>query len=227
MCSLAAARKTNLCSVAVSRAAQRRFLAYQRGACLLVPRTNTASVATQPFFSFTSTTGLVSNAGLFLDAKKIVWGDWSVESQYVTLGQAAATAPAAAAAAAPAAGFGKKRNKKVADKGTEKKMSTAAAQQAAADEQNAIQQLQVQISGNVLLLLLCTFALYLLCLYCIRCTHRLTNPLDSQPSSLHCIVLLRSVSPIVSCSNQFSHSLSEPISRSKAASIITSSVQAG
>ena len=82
-------------------------------------------------------------AGLFLDAKKVVWGDWSVESQYVTLGQAAATAPAAAAAAAPPAGFGKKRNKKGADKGTEKKMSSAAAQQAAADEQHAIQQLQV------------------------------------------------------------------------------------
>ena len=87
--------------------------------------------------------GVDGTAGLFLDAKKIVWGDWSVESQYVTLGQAAATAPAAAAAAAPAAGFGKKRNKKGADKGTEKKMSTAAAQQAAADEQHAIQQLQV------------------------------------------------------------------------------------
>lgn len=117
----------------------------KKEACLLMPKTNTASVATQPCFSFTSTTGLVSNAGLLLDAKKIVWGDWSVESQYVTLGQAAATAPAAAAATAPAAGFGKKRNKKAADKGTEKKMSTAAAQQAAADEQNAIQQLQVTL----------------------------------------------------------------------------------
>lgn len=82
-------------------------------------------------------------AGFVLDAKRIVWGDWSVESQYVTLGQAAATAPAAAAATAPAAGSGKKKNKKVAVKSTEKKMSSAAAQQAVADEQHALQQLQV------------------------------------------------------------------------------------
>lgn len=84
---------------------------------------------------------------MFLDAKKTVWGNWSVESQYVTLGQAAATAPAAAAAAAPPAGSGKKRNKKGADKGTDKKMSSAAAQQAAADEQHAIKQLQVCCLG--------------------------------------------------------------------------------
>ena len=95
---------------------------------------------------------LCCTAGLFLDAKKIVWGDWSVESQYVTLGQAAATAPAAAAAAAPPAGSGKKRNKKAADKGTEKKMSSAAVQQAVADEQNAIQQLQVRTSLPISLL---------------------------------------------------------------------------
>ena len=83
-------------------------------------------------------------AGFVLDGKKVVWGDWSVESQYVTLGRAAATAPAAAAAAAPFAGSGKKKNKKVATKSTEKKMSRAAAQQAVADEQHALQQLQVR-----------------------------------------------------------------------------------
>lgn len=84
-------------------------------------------------------------AGFVLDVKKVVWGDWSVESQYVTLGQAAATAPAAAAAAAPSAGSGKKKNKKPAGKSTEKKMSSAAAQQAVADEQHALQQLQVRV----------------------------------------------------------------------------------
>ena len=83
-------------------------------------------------------------AGAFLDARNIVWGDWSVESQYVTLGQPAGPTPAAAAAAAPPAGAGKKKNKKVPDKNQEKKMSSAAAQQAALDEQNAIQQLQVR-----------------------------------------------------------------------------------
>lgn len=84
-------------------------------------------------------------AGFVLDVQKVVWGDWSVESQYVTLGQATATAPAAAAAAAPSAGSGKKKNKKVASKSTEKKMSSVVAQQAVADEQHALQQLQVSL----------------------------------------------------------------------------------
>ena len=112
-----------------------------------MPRTERASAAQQARVISSPREKKLCNvectAGLFFDAKKIVWGDWSVESQYLTLGQAVATAPAAAAAAAPPAGSGKKRNKKGADKGTDKKMSSAAAQQAAADEQHAIKQLQV------------------------------------------------------------------------------------
>ena len=94
---------------------------------------------------------LCHTAGFVLDGKKVVWGDSSVESQYVTLGQAAPTASAATAAAAPFAGSGKKKNKKVAAKSTEKKMSSAAVQQAVADEQHALQQLQVRVhKHNVL-----------------------------------------------------------------------------
>ena len=135
-----------------------------------------------------------------------MWGDWSVESQYVTLGQAAAPAPAAAAAAAPPAGFSKKRNKKGADKGTEKKMSSAAAQQAAADEQHAIQQLQVCCWT----LLLLQFLLWCCCGYwrahsnypaylsrhlhisALPCKSQPASPVDSQLDSQHCIKLCRS-----------------------------------
>ena len=81
--------------------------------------------------------------GDYYEGQKLVWGDWSVESQYVTLGPAAAPAQAAAAAPAASASSKKERKKVPEKKAAEKKMSSAAAQQAALDEQIAIQQLKV------------------------------------------------------------------------------------
>lgn len=86
---------------------------------------------------------LHGDAGQQFDARTIVWGDFSVESQYVTLGQAAAPAQAAAAAPAAAAARKKERKKAPEKKAADKKMSSAAAQQAAQDEQNAIEHLKV------------------------------------------------------------------------------------
>ena len=86
---------------------------------------------------------MLHDAGQQFDARTIVWGDYSVESQYVTLGQAAAPAQAAAAAPAAAAARKKERKKAPEKKAAEKKMSSAAAQQAAQDEQNAIEHLKV------------------------------------------------------------------------------------
>lgn len=84
-------------------------------------------------------------AGQYYNSQKIIWGDWSVESQYVTFGQAAVPAQAAPAAAAGAAAASRKKDRKKGPekKSVEKKMSSAAAQQAAVDEQNAIEQLKV------------------------------------------------------------------------------------
>lgn len=85
--------------------------------------------------------------GDYYEGQKLVWGDWSVESQYVTLGPAAAPAQAAAAAPAASASSKKERKKVPEKKAAEKKMSSAAAQQAALDEQVAIQQLKVGFLG--------------------------------------------------------------------------------
>ncbi|KAL0040043.1 hypothetical protein WJX79_003871 [Trebouxia sp. C0005] len=85
-----------------------------------------------------------ARSGQRFDARTIVWGDYSVESQYVTLGQAAAPAQVAAAAPAAAAVRKKERKKAPEKKAAEKKMSSAAAQQAAQDEQNAIEHLKAQ-----------------------------------------------------------------------------------
>ena len=111
-------------------------------------------------------------AGQYTPQRKAVWGEWSVESQYVTLGQAAA--PVNAAVAEPAAAPAKKGRKKAAEKKGEKK--TPAAQQTAFDEQAAIEQLKV-----------CN-TLVLACHHCYQSQQGFVGPiicLKSQTQSKH------------------------------------------
>lgn len=71
----------------------------------------------------------------------MLWGDWSVESQYVTSGQspAAATSAAAQAASAAATGSRKKERKKAPEK-----KHTAPVYQTVVDDEQAMEQLKVQ-----------------------------------------------------------------------------------
>ena len=83
--------------------------------------------------------GVVLIAGHSFNGK-ILWGDWSVESQYVTNGQPAAAAASTAAPAASAAAAGSK--KKERKKAPEKK-SSAVAPPTAADKEQALEQQKV------------------------------------------------------------------------------------
>lgn len=71
---------------------------------------------------------------------KMLWGEWSVESQYVTSGQspAAASSSAAHAASASAAGSRKKERKKAPEK-----KNNAAVHQPVVDDEQALEQLKV------------------------------------------------------------------------------------
>lgn len=82
--------------------------------------------------------GVVLIAGHSFNGK-ILWGDWSVESQYVTNGQPAAAASSTAAPAASAAAAGSKKERK---KASEKK-SSAVALPTAADKEQALEQQKV------------------------------------------------------------------------------------
>lgn len=86
-----------------------------------------------------SQVGLVLCAGHSFNGK-MLWGEWSVESQYVTNGQPAAAASSAAAPVASAAAAGSK--KKERKKAPEKKSSTVAPP-TAADKEQALEQQKV------------------------------------------------------------------------------------
>ena len=84
------------------------------------------------------------NAGHSFNGK-MLWGEWSVESQYATNGQpaAAATSAAAPAASATPAGSKKKERKKAPEK-----KSSAVAQQTEADKEQALEQQKVNFGKH-------------------------------------------------------------------------------
>lgn len=70
----------------------------------------------------------------------MLWGEWSVESQYVTNGQLVTAASSAAASAAFAAAAGPKKKER---KRAPEKKNHAAAQQPVVDKAQALEQLKV------------------------------------------------------------------------------------